>query len=157
MSCFDKPKDEVEKSDDNGKGQFALKSVKYSEKGVFKLEMPLCMLPLLPIDYWYTSLPWLFCLYNLRLKEVQASDKAEMQSLQKQIKDLQSGNTTLQNEREKLSEALQVSSAWKVMIELFMNMICVHVSTHKLDVSTYFTLQIPFNCIASEWVERQIM
>ena len=51
MSCFDKPKDEVEKSDDNGKGQFALKSVKYSEKGVFKLEMPLCMLPLLPIDY----------------------------------------------------------------------------------------------------------
>ncbi|CAH3122952.1 unnamed protein product [Pocillopora meandrina] len=43
----------------------------------------------------------------MRLKEVQASDKAEMQSLQKQIKDLQSGNTTLQNEREKLSEALQ--------------------------------------------------
>ena len=115
------------------------------------------MLPLLPIDYWYTSLLWLFGLYNLRLKEVQASDKAEMQSLQKQIKDLQNGNTTLQNEREKLSEALQVSSAWKVMIELFMNMICIHVSTHKLDISTYISLQIPFNCIASEWVERQIM
>lgn len=43
----------------------------------------------------------------LRLKEVQASDKAEMQSLQKQIKDLQNGNTTLQNERDKLSEELQ--------------------------------------------------
>ena len=44
----------------------------------------------------------------IRLKEVQASDKAEMQSLQKQIKDLQSGNTTLQIDRDKLSEELQV-------------------------------------------------
>lgn len=43
----------------------------------------------------------------MRLKEVQASDKAEMQSLQKQVKDLQSGNTTLQNERDRLSEAFQ--------------------------------------------------
>ena len=46
--------------------------------------------------------------YNVRLKEVQASDKSEMQALQKQVKDLQGGNTSLQNERDKLSEALQV-------------------------------------------------
>lgn len=46
--------------------------------------------------------------YILRLKEVQASDKSEMQALQKQVKDLQSGNTSLQNERDRLSEALQV-------------------------------------------------
>lgn len=45
---------------------------------------------------------------NLRLKEVQASDKSEMQALQKQVKDLQSGNTALQHERDKLSEDLQV-------------------------------------------------
>ena len=48
------------------------------------------------------------CVCCIRLKEVQASDKAEMQSLQKQIKDLQSGNTTLQIERDRLSEELQV-------------------------------------------------
>lgn len=48
------------------------------------------------------------CACCIRLKEVQASDKAEMQSLQKQIKDLQTGNTTLQNERDRLSEELQV-------------------------------------------------
>ena len=44
----------------------------------------------------------------IRLKEVQASDKGEMQALQKQVKDLQTGNTSLQNERDKLSEELQV-------------------------------------------------
>lgn len=43
----------------------------------------------------------------MRLKEVQASDKGEMQALQKQVKDLQTGNTSLQNERDKLSEELQ--------------------------------------------------
>lgn len=43
----------------------------------------------------------------LRLKEVQASDKSEMQSLQKQVKDLQTGNTSLQNERDKLLEEFQ--------------------------------------------------
>ena len=48
--------------------------------------------------------------YNVRLKEVQASDKSEMQAMQKQVKDLQSGNTSLQNERDKLSEALQVTT-----------------------------------------------
>jgi len=33
--------------------------------------------------------------------------------LQKQVKDLQSGNTTLQNERDRLSEALQVATVEK--------------------------------------------
>lgn len=47
----------------------------------------------------------------LRLKEVQASDKLEMQSLQKQVRELQSGNTSLQMERDKLSEELQVAEA----------------------------------------------
>lgn len=50
----------------------------------------------------------LLLFYNFRLKEVQASDKSEMQALQKQVKDLQSGNTSLQNDRDRLSEALQV-------------------------------------------------
>ena len=36
-----------------------------------------------------------------------------MQALQKQVKDLQSGNTSLQNERERLSEALQVITIQK--------------------------------------------
>ena len=40
---------------------------------------------------------------------MQASDKLEMQSLQKQVRELQSGNTSLQMERDKLSEELQVS------------------------------------------------
>ena len=50
------------------------------------------------------------CLHHseFRLKEVQASDKLEMQSLQKQVRELQSGNTSLQMERDKLSEELQV-------------------------------------------------
>ena len=54
-------------------------------------------------------------LYNVRLKEVQASDKSEMQALQKQVKDLQSGNTSLQTERDRLSEALQVITVEKVL------------------------------------------
>ena len=57
----------------------------------------------------------LILLYNVRLKEVQASDKSEMQALQKQVKDLQSGNTSLQTERDRLSEALQVITVEKVL------------------------------------------
>jgi len=57
----------------------------------------------------------LILFYNARLKEVQASDKSEMQASQKQIKDLQSGNTSLQNERDRLSEALQVNTVQKVL------------------------------------------
>ena len=53
--------------------------------------------------------------YIARLKEVQASDKSEMQAMQKQVKDLQSGNTSLQNERDRLSEALQVITVKKVL------------------------------------------
>lgn len=52
---------------------------------------------------------------NVRLKEVQASDKSEMQALQKQVKDLQGGNTSLQNERDRLSEALQVITVQTVL------------------------------------------
>ncbi|XP_068742547.1 dynactin subunit 1-like [Montipora capricornis] len=52
----------------------------------------------------------------LRLKEVQASDKSEMQSLQKQVRELQSGNTSLQMERDKLSEELQVTTCYVTQI-----------------------------------------
>ena len=54
---------------------------------------------------------------NFRLKEVQASDKSEMQALQKQVKDLQSGNTVLQHERDKLSEDLQVIITVQCFVE----------------------------------------
>ena len=53
--------------------------------------------------------------YIVRLKEVQASDKSEMQALQKQVKDLQTGNTSLQNDRDRLSEALQVITVQTVL------------------------------------------
>ena len=45
------------------------------------------------------------------MKEIQASDKSQIQSLQKQVKDLQSGTTTLQTDRDKLAESLQLAEA----------------------------------------------
>ena len=43
-----------------------------------------------------------------------------MQALQKQVKDLQNGNTSLQNERDRLSEALQVITVQK-MLNIILN------------------------------------
>lgn len=55
------------------------------------------------------TFPCIHCFH--RLKEVQSSDKSQTQSLQKQVKDLQTGTTSLQAERDKLAESLQEAEA----------------------------------------------
>ena len=42
------------------------------------------------------------------MKEIQVIEKQQNQSLQKQVKDLQTANTTLQEERDNVMEELEV-------------------------------------------------
>ena len=67
------------------------------------------------------------------------SDKAQVQSLQKQVKDVQNTNTTLQTERDRLSSDLQVCYKCLRYCEVYFLFCVLDNDNNNNDKEIYFT------------------